>query len=151
MLFRFLNLSPPCAAKAARASSSGVLFGVIAGGATIELVAGVFEGLGLTAPGVWASAAMQSRNKTTSVGAYLFIEDFLSVTEPGAVATGCCHSSGRYRSRFCNYTLRRREGSEIKAQAQRYSTVTSVHAATWPATAKTAKATGETLRLAKQR
>src|SRR5712692_2397899 len=76
MLFRFLNLSPPCAASAARASSSGVLFAVIAGAAAIALDAGV-EALLLdfAASGPWAIAAAQSRIRNTGIGRYLFIKD----------------------------------------------------------------------------
>jgi len=47
---RFLNLSPPCAARAARASSSGVLFAVIAGGAVIVLVEVVGVGFAAFGP-----------------------------------------------------------------------------------------------------
>src|SRR5260370_5757149 len=80
-LFRFLNLSPPCAANAARASSTGVLFAVIGGGAGIVLAAAAPLPLDF-ASGAWANAAEVHRNKTTSVRAYLFMVDSLSFQNP---------------------------------------------------------------------
>src|SRR5258708_32934153 len=76
MLFRFLNLSPPCAVSAARASSIGVVLAVIAGGAGIVLDAAVAAPLDFTAPGPWAMAAELIRTRT-SVGAYLFMAGLL--------------------------------------------------------------------------
>jgi hypothetical protein len=67
MLFRFLNLSPPCAAKAARASSIGVLFAVIAGAEIGPGVVIVVDPLGI-AEGCWAGARAAIESKTTSVG-----------------------------------------------------------------------------------
>src|SRR2546425_6259591 len=74
MLLRFLNLSPPCAARAARASSRGVLVAVIAGAALIVLVELV--GVGFAAFGPWAITAVLSKNvRTASVDALLFMAD----------------------------------------------------------------------------
>ncbi len=76
VLFTFLNLSPPWAASAARASSNGVLFAVIAGAAAIVFVAGVAVAeLDLAASGPWANAAAQNTIRNTGVGRYLFIMD----------------------------------------------------------------------------
>src|SRR5882762_9424216 len=104
MLFRFLNLSPPCAISAARASSIGVVLAVIAGGAGIVLDAAGAAPLDFAAPGPWAMAAELIRTRT-SVGAYLFMAGFLPRSK---IETGP-HS----------YTPRRREGSEIKSQVNR--------------------------------
>src|SRR2546423_8323171 len=79
VLFRFLNLSPPIAAKAARASSTGVLLSVIAGGAGIVLVtaAAPFD---LAASGVWANEGDMIRRNRISVKAHFFITDSLRRT-----------------------------------------------------------------------
>src|SRR6266404_873444 len=76
ILFRFLNLSPPCAANAARASSIGVEAAVITGAAGIAFDAAVAAPLDFAASGPWATAAELIRSKTKS-GAYLFIAGFL--------------------------------------------------------------------------
>src|SRR6266704_3498523 len=76
MLLRFLNLSPPCAISAARASSIGVVLAVIAGGAGIVVDAAAAAPLDFAASGRWAMAAKLIRSKT-SVGANLFIAGFL--------------------------------------------------------------------------
>src|SRR6266850_3135790 len=76
MLFRFLNLSPPCAVSAARASSIGVVLAVMAAGAGIVLDAAVAAPLDFAASGPWAIAA-ELISSRTSVGAYLFMAGFL--------------------------------------------------------------------------
>src|SRR5262252_8694540 len=81
MLFRCLNLSPPWAARAAAASSVGVLLAVMAGGAgsvSALATAGVFD-LGGSALCVNAVAAR--KRSTTGVRTYRFILNFLPVKE----------------------------------------------------------------------
>src|ERR1700704_3976195 len=97
MLFRFLNLSPPCAMSASRASSSGVVAAVMAGGAAIVLVATAVP-LDFVAPGPWAITAALNRSKT-SVGVYFFMAGVLPRNK---IETGSL-----------SYTPRRGEGSEI--------------------------------------
>src|SRR6266536_5420430 len=77
MLFIFLNLSPPWAARAARASSIGVLFAVIvtaAEGALAVVVPAVVEAAGLTAAGSWAIAALVI-NERVRTRKYFFISN----------------------------------------------------------------------------
>src|SRR5438128_9815189 len=83
VLFTFLNLSPPCAARAARASSTGVLFAVIAivvGAAGVVavaeevVVAGVVDAPGLTAAGSCAITALLI-NGRVSIKKYFFISN----------------------------------------------------------------------------
>src|SRR6266568_3988145 len=77
MLFIFLNLSPPWAASAARASSIGVLFAVIVTAAEAALavvVPAVVEAAGLTAAGSWAIAALVI-NERVRTRKYFFISN----------------------------------------------------------------------------
>jgi hypothetical protein len=101
MLFRFLNLSPPCAANAARASSIGVEAAVITGAAGIAFDAAVAAPLDFAASGTWAMAAELIRSKKRT-GAYLFMVGFLREAES--------------RLRSLPYTPRRWQGSEIKSE-----------------------------------
>src|SRR5262249_28588351 len=75
MLLRFLNLSPPCAASAAAASSVGVLFAVIAGvaGADFATAGAPFD---LPGSALLANAVEHRVRKTTretAAGAYRFM------------------------------------------------------------------------------
>src|SRR6266536_2842502 len=81
VLLRFLNLSPPIAVKAARASSTGVLLSVIAGGAGMVLVSLEVLPLVLAASGVWANEGDMIRKNMISVRAYGFIADSLRPIE----------------------------------------------------------------------
>src|SRR6266853_3671774 len=136
MLFRFLNLSPPCAASAARASSIGVVLAVIAGGAGIVLVeAAAAAPLDFADLGSWAMAAELIRSRT-SVGAYLFM--WASFREL------------RSRLGSLSYTPRRCQGSEIKSHVQVNTPVAGVGAPT-TAAAKASEAASDALRLPKQR
>src|SRR6266568_6927873 len=76
MLFIFLNLSPPWAASAARASSIGVLFAVIvtAEDALAVVFAAVVEAAGLTAAGSWAIAALAIKERVRT-RKYFFISN----------------------------------------------------------------------------
>src|SRR5258706_11619579 len=73
ILFKFLNLSPPWATRAARASSSGVVVVVIGGGAGIVETGVLFE---LPASGAWAIGGEVIKSKT-SVEVKLFMAGLL--------------------------------------------------------------------------
>src|SRR6267154_2316704 len=135
MLFRFLNLSPPCAASAARASSIGVVLAVIAGGAGIVLVEAAAAPLDFAELGSCAIAAELIRSRT-SVGAYLFM--WASFREL------------RSRLGSLSYTTRRCQGSEIKSHIQVDTPVAGVGAPT-TAAAKASEAASDALRLPKLR
>src|SRR4029450_13231691 len=93
MFFRFVNVSPPCAAKAARASSIGVELAVIAGGGVIPFVAGDGVPLveGAMPPALWAPAMPALKIRIRSDGASFFIGEAPSVSEPEAAATGSAY------------------------------------------------------------
>src|SRR5438552_599872 len=125
MLLRFLNLSPPCAIRAARASSRGFVSAVIAGAAGIELDTALAAPLDFAASGDWPKAVADPIRSRISVGANL-MAGFLP---------------RNYDSRNGNLfpiRPRRGEGSEIKSQVQIYPAITCIR--TTAATAKSERA-----------
>src|SRR6185503_20470815 len=83
MFFRFLNFSPPCAAKAARASSTGVVSAVIAGGAGIVLAVLLGEPLaaGAATVALCAKVTPAEMTKRKSDGASFFISGSFGTEE----------------------------------------------------------------------
>src|SRR6266700_2176386 len=126
MLFIFLNLSPPWAASAARASSIGVLFAVIvtAEDALAVVFAAVVEAAGLTAAGSWAIAALAIKERVRT-------RKYFFISNPPQIKV----QSPR---------------SKTKPQVQRDAPIAGIRAAQ-TAAAKSAEAAGKTSRLAEQR